>query len=153
MRRPGGILHWQWGAVFAFSALIVSRWLAPEVAVYATAHSPCAPCGLRQEVAMSRLIPIHILAAPPSLPVEAIVPTLYDPEEFAALYHVDQESGVRSQESGVLRHQQAIAILMSGSTPVTNAVRQGSPTHVGALQLSVVSCTATDNGQLTTDLV
>ena len=40
---------------------------------------------------MSRLIPVYILAAPPSLPVEAIVPTLYDPEEFAALYHADKD--------------------------------------------------------------
>jgi hypothetical protein len=37
---------------------------------------------------MPRLIPDHILATPP-IQVETIVPTLYDPEEFAALYHVD----------------------------------------------------------------
>ena len=43
---------------------------------------------------MSRLIPVHILAAPPSLAVEAIVPTLYDPEEFAALYHADTDRAI-----------------------------------------------------------
>jgi hypothetical protein len=37
---------------------------------------------------MPRLIPDYILASPPIQP-ETIVPTLYDPEEFAALYHVD----------------------------------------------------------------
>ena len=39
---------------------------------------------------MSRLIPPHVLAAP-SFDVEEIVPILYDPEEFAALYHTDKE--------------------------------------------------------------
>lgn len=42
---------------------------------------------------MSRLIPMHILAAPP-LTVETIVPTLYDPEEFAALYHADKDRAI-----------------------------------------------------------
>ncbi len=54
-----------------------------------TVDSPCAPRGLRTEVAVSRLIPPHVLAAPP-LDADAIVPTLYDPEEFAALYHADK---------------------------------------------------------------
>jgi dienelactone hydrolase len=40
---------------------------------------------------MARLIPVHILAAPPPIDTEAIVPTLYDPEEFAALYHADKD--------------------------------------------------------------
>ena len=56
----------------------------------ATVHTLCAPRGLRREVAMSRLIPPHVLAAP-SLAAEDIVPTLYDPEEFAALYHADKQ--------------------------------------------------------------
>jgi hypothetical protein len=54
----------------------------------ATAQCLCALRGLRQEVAMTRLIPQHILASPP-IQAETIVPTPYDPEEFAALYHVD----------------------------------------------------------------
>jgi hypothetical protein len=36
-----------------------------------------------------RLVPSHILAASP-LDADAIVPTLYDPEEFATLYHADK---------------------------------------------------------------
>ena len=43
---------------------------------------------------MARLIPIHILAAPPAIDVEAIVPTLYDPEQFAALYHADTQRAI-----------------------------------------------------------
>jgi dienelactone hydrolase len=43
---------------------------------------------------MARLIPVHILAAPPAIDFEAIVPTLYDPEEFAALYHADKERAI-----------------------------------------------------------
>ena len=58
-----------------------------------TAHSVCAPRALRLEVAMSRLIPPHVLAAPP-LAAAAIVPTLYDPEEFAALYHADKDRAI-----------------------------------------------------------
>jgi hypothetical protein len=95
---------------FAFSALVISRWLAPEVAVYATAHSPCALCGLRQEVAMSRLVPLHILSAPP-IEAEAIVPTLYDPEEFAALYHADKDRAIAlvSAMAAPQRVRQALA--------------------------------------------
>ncbi len=54
-----------------------------------TAHAPCAPRALRPEDAPVRLVPPHVLAAP--LDVDAIVPTLYDPEEFAALYHADKD--------------------------------------------------------------
>jgi hypothetical protein len=54
-----------------------------------TAHLVCAPRALRPEDAPVRLVPPHVLAAPP-LDVDAIVPTLYDPEEFAALYHTDK---------------------------------------------------------------
>ncbi len=37
-----------------------------------------------------RLIPPHVLAAPP-LAAADIVPTLYDPEEFATFYHADKD--------------------------------------------------------------
>jgi hypothetical protein len=43
---------------------------------------------------MARLIPLHILAAPPPIDITAIVPTLYDPEEFAALYHADKQRAI-----------------------------------------------------------
>jgi hypothetical protein len=59
----------------------------------ATAHAPCAPRALRPEGTPVRLIPPHILAAPPQQ-AAAIVPTLYDPEEFAALYHADKERAI-----------------------------------------------------------
>ena len=59
----------------------------------ATALSPCVPCGLRQEVALVRLVPLYILTAPPRA-AETIVPTLYDPEEFAALYHADKQRAI-----------------------------------------------------------
>jgi hypothetical protein len=49
--------------------------------------------GLWQEVVVTHLIPPHVLAAPP-VDVAAIVPTLYDPEEFAALYHADTDRAV-----------------------------------------------------------
>jgi hypothetical protein len=39
---------------------------------------------------MSRLVPSHVLAASPP-DADAIVPTLYDPEDFAALYHTDKD--------------------------------------------------------------
>jgi len=42
---------------------------------------------------MTRLVPPHVLAAPP-LDAEAIVPTLYDPEEFAALFHADKDRAI-----------------------------------------------------------
>lgn len=42
---------------------------------------------------MTRLIPVHILTAPP-IDVAAIVPTLYDPEDFAALYHADKQRAI-----------------------------------------------------------
>ena len=59
----------------------------------ATAHSPCAPRVLRPEGIPVRLIPPHVLAAPPLASAD-IVPTLYDPEEFAALYHADKEHAI-----------------------------------------------------------
>ena len=37
-----------------------------------------------------RLVPPYLLAAQPLDP-DAIVPTLYDPEEFAGLYHADKD--------------------------------------------------------------
>jgi hypothetical protein len=43
---------------------------------------------------MARLIPIHILAAPSLIDVTAIVPSLYEPEEFAALYHADKQRAI-----------------------------------------------------------
>ncbi len=58
-----------------------------------TAHYVCAPRALRPEDAPVRLIPLHILTAPP-LDADAIVPTLYDPEDFAALYHADKDRAI-----------------------------------------------------------
>jgi hypothetical protein len=60
---------------------------------------------------MPRLIPMHILAEPPSLPIETIVPTLYDPEEFAALYHADKERAIAlvAAMSAPQRVRQALA--------------------------------------------
>ena len=58
--------------------------------MHSTAHSPCAPRGLRPEDAVPRLVPPHVLAAP-SVDADEIVPTLYDPEAFAALYHADKD--------------------------------------------------------------
>jgi hypothetical protein len=55
-----------------------------------TAHAPCALRALRPEDAPVRLLPLYVRAAP-SLAAEAIMPTLYAPEEFAALYHADQD--------------------------------------------------------------
>lgn len=54
-----------------------------------TAHSPCVPRALRQEDASLRLIPPPVCAALP-FDAESIVLTLYDPEDFAALYHADK---------------------------------------------------------------
>jgi hypothetical protein len=42
---------------------------------------------------MTRLVPLHILTTPPQA-AETIVPTLYDPEEFAALYHTDTDRAI-----------------------------------------------------------
>ena len=58
-----------------------------------TAHLVCAPYALRPEGTPVRLIPPHVLAAPPLAAAE-IVPTLYDPEEFAALYHADKDRAI-----------------------------------------------------------
>ena len=57
-----------------------------------TAHSPCAPRDRQPEETAVRLVPPHVLAAP--LDVDAIVPTLYDPEDFAALYHADKDQAI-----------------------------------------------------------
>ena len=40
-----------------------------------------------------RMIPPQVLTASP-LDAEDIVPTLYDPEEFAALYHADKDCAI-----------------------------------------------------------
>ena len=66
---------------------------APEVAVMAMAHAPCAPRALRPEGIPVRLVPPHVQSNP-LLDLEAIVPTLYDPEDFAALYHTDKERAI-----------------------------------------------------------
>ena len=58
-----------------------------------TAHSPCTPRALRPEGTPVRLVPPHVLTAPP-LDADAIVPTLYDPEDFAALYHADKARAI-----------------------------------------------------------
>ena len=42
---------------------------------------------------MTRLVPHHIRTAPP-IAAETLVPTLYDPEEFAMLYHADEERAI-----------------------------------------------------------
>jgi len=63
---------------------------APEVAVMSTAHLVCAPHALRPEGVPVRLIPPHVLTMAPH-DADTIVPTLYDPEEFAALYHADKD--------------------------------------------------------------
>jgi hypothetical protein len=57
-----------------------------------TAHSPCALGGLRQEVDPLRVPP----STRSTLPLDPafIVPTLYDPEDFAALYHADKERAI-----------------------------------------------------------
>ena len=81
------------GVPFFVSSACYFRWLAPKVAVMTTAHSPCAPRALRPEDALVRLLPPHVLVAPP-LDADAIVPTLYDPEEFAALYHADKDRAI-----------------------------------------------------------
>lgn len=53
-----------------------------------TAHSPCAHVGLRQEASSLR-VPSSVHALPPDS--TTLVPTLYDPEDFAALYHADKD--------------------------------------------------------------
>jgi hypothetical protein len=76
------------GCRFRVPRLSFLAGLAPEVAVYSTAHSPCAHVGLRQEVSLLRVPPsTHALPPDPA----TIVPTLYDPEDFAALYHADKD--------------------------------------------------------------
>src|SRR5262249_47725198 len=75
---------------FSRSALVISRGSSAGGRRVSYGLSPCAPRVLRLEVAMSRLVPPHVQAnLPPD--AEEIVPTLYDPEEFAALYHADKD--------------------------------------------------------------
>jgi len=59
----------------------------------ATAHYVCAPCALRPEGIPVRLVPPHVQSNP-LLDLEAIVPTLYDPEDFAMLYHADPHRAI-----------------------------------------------------------
>ena len=75
-----------------------------------TAHSPCAPRDLRPEDASVPLIPPHILTTSP-LDAEAIVPTLYDPEDFAMLYHADKDRALAliAAMTGPQRMHQALA--------------------------------------------
>jgi hypothetical protein len=58
-----------------------------------TAHVVCALRALRPEGIPVRLVPPHVLAASP-LDADSIVPTLYDPEAFAALYHADEDRAI-----------------------------------------------------------
>ena len=76
------------GCRFRVPRLSFLAGLAPEVAVSTTAHSPCALGGLRQEVD-----PLRVPPSTYALPLDPafIVPTLYDPEDFAALYHADKD--------------------------------------------------------------
>ena len=61
----------------------------------ATALSSCAHVGLR-EVAVARRFP-HRLGSPirdRAALAQVISPTLYDPEEFAALFHADKPRAI-----------------------------------------------------------
>lgn len=60
--------------------------------MYSTAHSPCALGGLRLEVSLLRVPPSARFTLPPD--PATIVPILYDPEEFAALYHADKDQAI-----------------------------------------------------------
>src|SRR5688572_10503161 len=82
------------GGRFRVPRLLFLAGSAPEVAVNTTAHSVYALRALRPEAPPVRLIPPHVLAAPPPLATATIVPTLYDPEEFATLYHADKECAI-----------------------------------------------------------
>jgi len=55
-----------------------------------TAHYVCAPRALRSEGIPVRLVPPHVQSNPP-FDLDAIVPTLYDPEDFATLYNADKD--------------------------------------------------------------
>jgi hypothetical protein len=61
--------------------------------VNTTVYSSCAPRALRPEGTPVRLIPPHVPAAPP-LATAAIVPTLHDPEQFAARSHADKDHAI-----------------------------------------------------------
>jgi hypothetical protein len=56
------------------------------------------------------LIPPHVLTAPP-LDADTIVPTLYDPEDFATLYHADKDRAIAlvAAMTGPQRVLQALA--------------------------------------------
>jgi len=87
------------GSGVLFSCLALWSFLAGlalEVAVFATDVSPCAPRGLQQEVAVTRSPPLVPLASRivRDEACSLIFPTLYDPEEFAALYHADRARAV-----------------------------------------------------------
>src|SRR6266498_2789600 len=87
MRRAGGSLRWQW-VPFSRTTLVISRGLAPQLAVNAMAHSQCAHRDLRHEVALTRFPP-PVRAVP--FDEGVMVSALYDPEEFATLYHADKD--------------------------------------------------------------
>src|SRR5262249_4074842 len=89
MRRPRWHSALAVGCRFRVLRLSFLAGLAPEVAVNSTAHSPCAHRGLRQEDTPARFAP----PVRPTVPFAAdiMVPTLYDPEDFAALYHADKD--------------------------------------------------------------
>src|SRR5262245_50345892 len=82
------------GCRFSCPALVISRWLAPEVAVSTTVCSSCAAVGLRREVALSRASPPGHVPYIRDEDCSLIVPTLYDPEAFATLFHADKVRAV-----------------------------------------------------------
>ena len=81
------------GVPFSRSALVISRGICAGGRREYNGSSPCTPRALRPEGTQVGLIPPHVLAAPPLASAD-IVPTLYDPEEFAALYHADKERAI-----------------------------------------------------------
>src|SRR5215203_1195789 len=93
MQRPRRHSALAVGCRFRVPRLLFLAEPAPEVAVQTTAHLVCTPRALRSEGIPVGLIPPHVLAAPPRA-AAAIVPTLYDPEEFAALYHADKDRAI-----------------------------------------------------------
>ena len=76
----------------------------------ATVLSLCVPRGLRQEVTVPRQSPSAPIATP-SLDVQDVVPTLYDPGDFAALYHANKAQAIAlvSAMSAPQRVRQALA--------------------------------------------
>ena len=92
MRRPGGTLYWQWGAAFAFHACHFS-WACAGGRRHVYGSFPVRAVRPPAGGSSGAPDPPHILAAPP-LSAAAIVPTLYDPEEFATLYHADKDRAI-----------------------------------------------------------